>query len=500
MKSAIIENTQAIFTPISLPSGRPEVKEFSYDLLPNVLSAFVKDTVERQQCPPDFIAVTALCGLAGVLGNKACIYPKQNDDWKIIPTLWAPLIGRPSAMKSPSMKAALEPLKAIEKEYQRCYDENIKLHETQKIYAKLALQNAETEARKKIKVNDKSAASELIAGANAEVSEPPLMERLIVNDTTPEKLGELLSQNPNGLLVVRDELSGWLAKLMKEEYQADRAFYLECFDGDARYRVDRIGRGSTVIEHCTLSLVGGIQPSKLAPLVRGAVNGSNDDGLLQRLQLAVWPDDRKTWTWLDKAPDEITQQNYNALFIAMLNYCPESKGHRFSIDAQQLFIEWMEEIQAKARDENTSPIMESYLLKLPKSISAIALIFELVTKCENGTIKPEDVNGVIGIDAIAMALDWADYLISHANRIFAFAQNSYIDAAKLILKRRNKLPDVFKCRDLVHKGWGLGNAKDIYEALELLVDHNYLIEHQSAFSPSGGRPSVTYSWVSDKGS
>ena len=30
------------------------------------------------------------------------------------------------------------------------------------------------------------------------------------NDTTVEKLGELLNHHPNGLVLFRDELSGWL--------------------------------------------------------------------------------------------------------------------------------------------------------------------------------------------------------------------------------------------------------------------------------------------------
>jgi hypothetical protein len=51
--------------------------------------------------------------------------------------------------------------------------------------------------------------------------------RLVVNDSSVEKLGELLNENPNGLTLVRDELSGWLGKLSKEEFQSERAFYLE---------------------------------------------------------------------------------------------------------------------------------------------------------------------------------------------------------------------------------------------------------------------------------
>lgn len=494
MGNIIEQNTNPAIEVQPLPSSKPDVMPFHYDLLPPAIGNFVKDTAERQQCPPDFIAVTALCGLAGVLGNKVCIYPKQNDDWKIIPNLWGAVIGRPSAMKSPAMKAALKPLKAIEDGFKESYEEDLIDYETDKVVSKLATKKAEKEATEAIEKNNRNEAARLIAESNASAVELPAMQRLIVNDTTIEKLGELLAQNPHGLLVVRDELFGWLSRLMKEEYQADRAFYLECFDGDATYKVDRIMRGSMVIEHCTLSLVGGIQPSKIAPLVRGAVSGQSDDGLIQRLQLVVWPDDSKTWKWLDRRPDADAQQAYEKLFSALLAYKPLIVGHKFSLEAQQLFVEWMQELQLKARHEDTTPIMESYLLKLPKSVSALALIFELTSRVDvEGNIEE---NMLVNESAVAMALDWSDYLISHAERLFSSAKTRVIDAAKLIIKRRGKLPENFKCRDIQSKGWsGLDSASCIYEVLDLLVSHNYLIECSTASSPQGGRPSTSYIWT-----
>jgi hypothetical protein len=51
----------------------------------------------------------------------------------------------------------------------------------------------------------------------------------VVNDSSVEKLGEILNENPNGLLLVRDELAGFLAKIESEEFQSDRAFYLEAY-------------------------------------------------------------------------------------------------------------------------------------------------------------------------------------------------------------------------------------------------------------------------------
>lgn len=131
-----------------------------------------------------------------------------------------------------------------------------------------------------------------------------------MNDATVEKLGELLNENPRGLLLVRDELPGFLSQMESEEYASDRAFYLEAFNGSGQFTYDRIGRGTVHIANCTVSIIGGVQPSRIAPIVRGAITGTSNDGLIQRLQLTVWPDPRTLWQWVDRHPDREAREAY----------------------------------------------------------------------------------------------------------------------------------------------------------------------------------------------
>ncbi|WP_308758184.1 DUF3987 domain-containing protein [Bartonella raoultii] len=128
--------------------------------------------------------------------------------------------------------------------------------------------------------------------------------RFIVNDTSVEKLGDLLKENPHDLLMVRDELSGFLTDMERKEYQTDRAFYLEAFNGDGQFTYDRIGRGTIFIPHATLSIIGGIQPSRILPFIRNALHGKGNDGFLQRFQMLVWPDETKDWQWVDRPPNQ----------------------------------------------------------------------------------------------------------------------------------------------------------------------------------------------------
>lgn len=130
---------------------------------------------------------------------------------------------------------------------------------------------AKSKATKLFGSGDKIGAREELTRVSGDM-QTPVQRRYTANDSTVEKLGELLNENSNGLLLVRDELGGWLATIQSEEGSVARAFYLECFDGKGSFTYDRIGRGTIFIESCCLSLIGGIQPSRIASLVSAATD------------------------------------------------------------------------------------------------------------------------------------------------------------------------------------------------------------------------------------
>ncbi len=102
--------------PVSLPEGISPVAPFDPALLPDAIRPWVCDISERMQCPPDYVAVTALTALGSLLGRKVGIAPEQKTDWYEVPNLWACCVGRPGLMKSPAIGEALKPLQRL---YQR---------------------------------------------------------------------------------------------------------------------------------------------------------------------------------------------------------------------------------------------------------------------------------------------------------------------------------------------------------------------------------------------
>lgn len=100
--------------PKPLPSGLTRVMPWRDELLPTAFQEYVRDVAERTQCPPDFVGVALVVAVSAVVGRKFTIHPKQHDDWMVVPNQWGVIIGRPSAMKTPALKQALLPLRALD--------------------------------------------------------------------------------------------------------------------------------------------------------------------------------------------------------------------------------------------------------------------------------------------------------------------------------------------------------------------------------------------------
>ncbi|WP_375693751.1 YfjI family protein [Bartonella sp. AP88HLJMH] len=481
-------------------NGWGELKPLEYTLLPVesfhaaqmplTLSRYVYDVADRQQAPLDFVAVAALCGLAALIGNGVRIAPKQHDDWKIVPNLWGALIGQPSTMKTPTMQAALTPITCLQKKWYKDWLKQKERQEIEEILETLDKSEKKKQAHKAIKKGDLETArallSETLSKDNAHDDD---VSRFIVNDTSVEKLGELLKENPRGLLMVRDELSGFLTDMERKEYQTDRSFYLEAFNGDGQFTYDRIGRGTIFIPHVTLSMIGGIQPSRIIPLIQAIHRGINDDGLLQRFQMIVWPDDNKEWQVIDRPPNQEGWQKYEGVFRSFrdkrLGSPEQPLIMRFSAEAQVKFYEWLEHLHKEAKGGSYSESLQSHLLKMPKTIVSLALIFELI---EGGRFE-------INKGALQTALRWEKYLFSHVKRLYAAADSLATEGAKLIVERCDHLPDVFTLRDIHQRSWThLKDNQTVKQALELLCRCNYIREFPIEGNELGRRPDRRYEW------
>ncbi|MBS0628447.1 MAG: DUF3987 domain-containing protein, partial [Verrucomicrobia bacterium] len=275
-------------------------------VLPEALRYHAEDAADRMQCPIDFIAVAQIVVFSSLIGAGCCIRPKQLDTWTVIPNEWGGIVSPPSGMKTAALNEGLSPLGELEKIADENYKKEEKKNKANRIEVRLRKLLIEANIKEAIK-NENTPAIELYKTALCALEEESSgvpWKRYKTNDGTIEKITEILRDNPRGLLVYRDELIGFLVLLDKEGREADRAFYLESWNGYASSSVksDRIGRGTISCNPC-ISILGGIQPSKLRRYLFDAVNDISNDGLLQRFQIMVYPDPLKQFKLVDRKPN-----------------------------------------------------------------------------------------------------------------------------------------------------------------------------------------------------
>lgn len=475
--------------PAPLPAALPPVARFDFELLPHELRGWVADIAERMQCPPDFSAVAVVVTVSSLIGARAVVAPKSRDDWRVVPNLWGLVVGRPGVMKSPALGEVLKPLSHMEA---TARDQWKAVHEEwaadSEVLA-LVADKKRSEA-KKLAAKDPTAAREMLRPA--EMPPEPVARRYLVNDATVEKLGELLTGNPWGLLVYRDELHGLLCSMDRQGQEGARAFYLSGYDGNQGHAVDRIGRGEVYIPRVCLSMLGGIQPGKVQSYVREAVAGSaGDDGLLQRFGLAVWPDVSREFRYVDRWPDTEAKRAAVAVFDRLDRLQPAADGEpvewRFSPEAQVLYESWVVPFETEIRGDELHPALVSHLSKYRKLVPALALIFALV--------DTPDSERVIHEVELLRALAWVDYLRSHAERLYSVAVMPETAGAHALLAkiRAGKLADGFTPRNVVVKGWaGLATVEAVRKAADLLADFDWLERDVTPPGRAGGRPSESY--------
>jgi putative DNA primase/helicase len=187
----------------------------------------VADVAARVQCPADFVAVGVIVSAAAVIGRKVAIRPKRQDDWAVVPNLWGLAVGPPGLMKSPALAEALRPLLRLVSDAHAQYEEQMLAHHFRLAEAK-AHRHDLTRRLRDAFANDEPTADLRQHFEAAPAYRPPVAKRYLVNDTTVEKLGELLNHNPNGLLLFRDEVSGFLHTMDRPGHENDRAFYFSC--------------------------------------------------------------------------------------------------------------------------------------------------------------------------------------------------------------------------------------------------------------------------------
>jgi Protein of unknown function (DUF3987)/Zinc-binding domain of primase-helicase len=264
-----------------------EFEPFPVDILPDPIGNYILEAAEAIGCNPAFIATAILTVFAACVGNSRKIELKKS--WREPCVVWSALVGDASTLKSPALDSAAISVQEIEEANIQAWTKDLQEYERDKTEYDADLADWKRGGRKK---------------GEPQPEEPlkPTAERIIITDATIEALCSRLAENPRGLLLLMDELAGWIGSF--DAYRSgggkDRPHWLS-MHGARPVKVDRkTGNTLLYIPHAAVSVTGGIQPQTLQRIMTSEFFES---GFMSRVLFAMPPNPVRQWTDADIAPD-----------------------------------------------------------------------------------------------------------------------------------------------------------------------------------------------------
>lgn len=448
-------------------------------ILPSALAEYVADCAKRMRIPAEMIATPLMVAFGNIIGKKYCVQPRSKDPtWIEYPNFWGASILPPAMLKSPSLNAGMKFINELETTAQRVHAKAMAEWISEERIRKLQIKILEGKAKKELNSGNKAEARKLLD--EVEEIKPPIRKRFVISDATPEARLEILCDNPNGILLLRDELDGHIAQLKKDGYENARAQELQFFDGHQDYTDDRIKRGSHIAEGPRMALYGNLQPAKVEKYLIDMHKGGSDDGYLQRLlQLAIQPTIPKEFDLEESKPDFAAEGKARHLFQTInsipLGRCQITRRVvptvlKFDPDAQIEFEAFLVSIENKLRSGVVSnAVLAAHFGKYRGTLAKLALLIALADN---------PLATSISLNAYRQAESLLHFYSQHARRIYnVVARYDLASAYELLDRIKNgQLHDGFNPRDdIQRREWPkLRSSGEIEAAIELLERHGYV--------------------------
>lgn len=444
---------------------------------------WLERAAENASAPVDYVAAGLLAASSTLIGNSRWVSPWAG--WAEPPNLWAACVGSPSAGKTPALNTVLGIIDKFEGEDALGFDETYRQYEADRTEARLKHESWQKEVETAVNNN----VPPPLPPKGIDIEEP-CCPRIKVNDTTVEQLAKRLASQPKGLMLVRDELSGWLGGL--DKYSAgDRGFWIEGYTGGG-YTVDRVKYGNKPIRipRLSISILGGIQPDRLQSLLlRG-----DDDGLPARF-LMFWPNPTPLKRPLNiglPIKNEIALRHLKQLQMSVDENGIEVPSYRgLTEEAADRLHEWREEVARKV--QFSSGRLTSHLGKIPGLTARLSLNLAFLHWALQGGEEPIEIEKRF-VELAVMLM--GQYFIPMAERAYGIATLPEEERGAIVLARHLKgqrfgkfnAPELRRNESLP----GLRDAKSFENALTVLEEANILKAVPSRSGETAGRQRKDY--------
>lgn len=371
-----------------------EWQPFPVELLPAGVRDYVTQTAAGMASDPAMVAVPMLAALAAGIGNTRTVMVKS--DWEEPAILWAAIVAESGSLKTPAMRKALQFVTEQEQEIEQRNAIALEQYEQDRVIHESRLATWKQQARR----------SGDNAGPPPAPPRKPLRTSRVVSDCTIEAVAAILADNPRGVLLERDELSGWLGGF--DRYKAGGAGRVSSEVGHwlsmhnaAALRLDRKSTGRVYVPRASLSIAGGIQPDTLTQAI-GHEHVAN--GLLARFLLVAPPRRPKRFNTdvAEFAAVEATRALFHTLHAIPM---PEDGPLTLPLtsDGETAFRTFYE--RHAERQLTASGVLASMLAKIEAAAARLALIHHVCRQAGEEPTLPNAVDAQSVQAGVALA-EW----------------------------------------------------------------------------------------------
>jgi hypothetical protein len=251
---------------------------FPIEVFPELVQEYCRAVAESIGCQVDFPGSAVLGAASAAIGRSVSVLLKPGYFGSA--SLWIAMVGPVSDGKTPTIDLVMRPIRDIDAEMNRRFEEEMSAWEDEKAQAK---KEKRTEPKK------------------------PVRERLDVDDITIEALNRVLCENPRGVGWICDELSGCIQGL--NQYKAggkgnDRPTLMKIYSGKPIKRDRKDEHSRTDFSY--LTILGGMVPDFMVDLKdsRGRI-----DGFLERYLVSI-PDPLPIPEWSETGVEEQLAQKW----------------------------------------------------------------------------------------------------------------------------------------------------------------------------------------------
>ncbi len=392
------------------------ISDFPIDVLPAKLQEIVNEANATLGFPKDYIAGSMLTAMAAVIGNTHSA--EAMAGWKEYAILFVALVGCPGVCKSHPLNYLMQPLIDHDAEKAAQFAEALKRY------------NAAMELPPKERIAN---------GYELNPAEPRRV-RFMMQDVTNEAVHRLLSENPRGLILMYDELAGWVKNFNRYNSGSESEFWMSVFNHKVAMSDRKSSQSGVFIRNPFLCVIGTIQPKVLTDL---AANNRNANGFMERI-LYVFPADqtKPKWDRTRRLPSFDIAAAWREILSRLIGIVPtvDSSGEiipddvPFSPDALDRLYQWQNE-QTDRCNADGSDTLTSIASKLEIYAIRFSLLLALADWACGGEKK------LIDVDTVERSIRLAEYFRSTASKVQGIISEDALTELQLAVL--SELPDSF---------------------------------------------------------